>query len=150
MSCTERNPGLRSTTLRSLVRQALALLGRPRATVSIVLAGDAMLRALNRDYRDVDRPTDVLSFALADPSARDGDAPVFLGEVYISLDTARAQARAARRSLAREVAHLTLHGLLHLLGHDHDRPDRDRAMRAAERRLMVALRPAIAKLGPDR
>jgi len=147
VSCTERNPGLRSTTLRAIAKEALALLGRPRSSVSIVLTGDAAVRSLNRDYREVDRPTDVLSFPLADPSAlADPRAPVFLGEIYISLDTARTQARAARRPFAREIAHLTVHGILHLLGHDHHRPGERKRMWGEEARVMRALAGRIAKL----
>jgi probable rRNA maturation factor len=147
VSCTARSPGLRSTTLRALAREALALAGRPRATASIVLTDDETIRALNRDFREVDRPTDVLSFPLADPDdLRDPGAPVFLGEVYISLETARAQARAARRPFAREVAHLVVHGLLHLMGHDHHAPAARRAMRGMERRVMRGVRGRIAEL----
>ena len=142
-----RRPGLRSTTLRALLIDALRALGRPRATVSLVLTGDEGIRALNRDFRDVDRPTDVLSFPLADPAdPADPGAAVFLGEIYISVDTARAQARAARRPFEREVAHLALHGLLHLLGHDHPTAAARRGMAAAEARLLRRLAPRIAAL----
>lgn len=127
--------------------EALRLLGRPRASVSIVLTDDATVRGLNRDFREVDRPTDVLSFALADPEARaDPDAAVFLGEIYISLDTARAQARSARRPLGREVAHLTVHGILHLLGHDHHRSSQKKRMWAEERRVMRGLSELLRRL----
>ena len=112
-----------------------------------MLTDDEAVRALNRDFREVDRPTDVLSFPLADPeSLRDESAAVFLGEIYISLETARAQARAARRRFGREVAHLTIHGLLHLLGYDHPTFRRRRAMNALEARLMRTLAPRIAAL----
>ncbi len=127
--------------------EALRLLGRPRATLSIVLADDDMVRALNRDYRDSDKPTDVLSFsfvaaeALADRSAR-----LFLGEIYLSVETARRQARAARRPFTREIAHLTVHGILHLLGHDHARVAERRRMRTEERRLMRLLSARIRAL----
>jgi probable rRNA maturation factor len=123
------------------------LAGRPRATASIVLTGDETIRALNRDFREVDRPTDVLSFPLAEPEdLRDAEAEVFLGEIYISLETARAQALAARRPFTREVAHLTVHGLLHLLGYDHHTAGARRKMVALERRVMRALRGRIAEL----
>lgn len=122
-------------------------MGRPRATVSLVLVTDAEIRALNRDYRDVDRPTDVLSFPLAHPADRaEAGRPVFLGEIYVSVDTARAQARAARRPYARETAHLALHGLLHLLGYDHATRAGRRRMAALERTLLRALRARIADL----
>lgn len=112
-----------------------------------MLTDDETVRALNRDFREVDRPTDVLSFPLAEPGALDDpSAPVFLGEIYISLDTARAQARAARRPFGREVAHLAIHGLLHLLGHDHPTPAQRRRMDAIQARLMRELKPRIAAL----
>ena len=123
------------------------LAGRSNATASIVLTDDETIRALNRDFREVDRPTDVLSFPLAEPGdLRDPDATVFLGEIYISLETARAQALSARRPFPREVAHLTVHGLLHLLGYDHHTAAARRRMVTLERRMMWALRGRIAEL----
>lgn len=112
-----------------------------------MLTDDETVRTLNRDFREVDRPTDVLSFPLADPGAlEDPDAPVFLGEIYISLETARAQSRAAGHPYGREVAHLAIHGLLHLLGHDHATPAQRRRMNAVEVNLMRALGGTIASL----
>ena len=147
MSCTRKSPGLRSTTLRTLAREALLLAGRSHAAASIVLTDDETIRALNRDFREVDRPTDVLSFPLAEPGdLRDPDAAVFLGEIYISLETAHAQALSARRPFPREVAHLTVHGLLHLLGYDHHTAAARRRMVTLERRMMWALRGRIAEL----
>ena len=127
--------------------EALRLLGRPRASLSVVLADDRLVRELNRDFRESDQATDVLSFSFADAAAlADPGARLFLGEIYISVDTARRQARAARRPYTREVAHLTLHGLLHLLGHDHAKAAQGRRMRAEERRLLRALGPRIRAL----
>ena len=123
---------------------ALRALGHPRATVSLVLTDDARIRTLNRDFLEHDRATDVLSFPLADPEEIEArDRAVFLGEIYISLETARAQARAARRPLRLEVAHLAIHGLLHLLGHDHARPGERRRMRAIESKLLRTLAPML-------
>jgi probable rRNA maturation factor len=122
-------------------------MGRPAATASIVLTDDAAIRTLNRDYREVDAATDVLSFPLADPDVlRDPVTAVFLGEIYISLETARAQARVAKRPFEYEVAHLTIHGLLHLLGMDHHTSSARRKMTAAEKRLMKALGSRIREL----
>lgn len=147
MACTAKSPGLRSTTLKALAKDALTALGRPRASISIVLTDDETVRALNRDFREVDRPTDVLSFPLADAAQlRDPGAAIFLGEIYISLETARAQARAARRPFGREVAHLTVHGILHLLGHDHRAPAERRRMADLERDLLTRLGGRIAAL----
>jgi len=141
---TGRSPGLRSTTLRALLTAALERLGFPRASVSLVLTDDARIRILNRDFLEHDHPTDVLSFPLADPGdLEDPSRDLFLGEIYISVETARAQARAARRPLAREVAHLAIHGLLHLLGHDHAKAAERRRMRAIESRLLRTLGPML-------
>jgi len=113
----------------------------------VVLGDDHLIRGLNRDYRDSDEATDVLSFALADPeSLRDPGDRVFLGEIYVSVETARRQARAARRPFARELAHLVIHGLLHLLGHDHRTRRQAQAMQREERRLMRSLAGRIAAL----
>lgn len=115
-----------------------------------MLVDDDAIRALNRDYRETDRPTDVLSFPLVDPSAlADPNAALFLGEIYISVDTARAQARAARRPYGREVAHLAIHGLLHLLGEDHPTPAARRRMAAREASLLASLRARVAALAPE-
>jgi probable rRNA maturation factor len=106
-----------------------------------------MVRALNRDYRDSDKTTDVLSFSFAAPEPpADPAARVFLGEIYLSVETARRQARAAKRPYAREIAHLTLHGILHLLGHDHARAAERRRMRGEERRLLRLLSARIRAL----
>lgn len=113
----------------------------------MILADDALLRALNRDYREADKATDVLSFGYAEPEALlDPARRVFLGEIYVSVETARRQARAARRPFARELAHLLVHGLLHLLGHDHARSGERLRMRREERRLLRALSGRIAAL----
>ena len=92
------------------------------AAVAIVLVGDAEMQALNQQYRGIDGPTDVLAFA-----AQEGelmvlapDAPRELGDVVISLETARRQAEALGHSLDAELALLVVHGCLHLVGHDHD------------------------------
>ena len=114
------------------------------------MTDDAAIRELNRDYRESDRPTDVLSFPLAEPgSIHDPERAVFLGEIYVSLETARAQARAARRPFSREVAHLVIHGLLHLLGYDHRTRAERRRMAALEARLLRALRGEVASMASE-
>ncbi|MGQ0664955.1 MAG: rRNA maturation RNase YbeY [Pseudomonadota bacterium] len=117
--------------------QAAAPDMRP-AEVSIVLADDERVRALNRDWRKQDKPTNVLSFPARDawPSPA---APVLLGDVVVAFGTAAGEAAAAGKTLADHLAHLVVHGVLHLLGHDH-RADADwRRMHALERRILKAL-----------
>jgi probable rRNA maturation factor len=104
---------------------------RVRGEVSLVLAGDRLLRRLNRDYRGKDRPTDVLSFP-----GDGGEAG--LGDVVISVETARRNARRLGRSLPQELDVLALHGFLHVLGHDHETDDgtMERLERRLRRRLL--------------
>ena len=88
--------------------------------VSITITDDKTIHELNRDYRHIDEPTDVLSFAFAesDQIAADG-LPVILGQIVISYERAAAQAKRFGHSIERELLFLETHGLLHLLGYDH-------------------------------
>ncbi|MBE3589602.1 MAG: rRNA maturation RNase YbeY [Firmicutes bacterium] len=113
---------------------ALAGHGLGHAHVDLTFADDAYLQELNREYRGVDRPTDVLSFPCYDPAelagARAEPAPL-LGEVVVSVPRAQEQARAYGHSVEREMAFLAVHGVLHLLGYDHRTPEEEAAMQAA-------------------
>jgi probable rRNA maturation factor len=110
--------------------------------VAVALVSDRAMRRLNRAYRHVDRPTDVLSFpADAGEGARPRPAP--LGDIAISLDRADRQARVFGHGLATEVRVLALQGLLHLLGYDHDVDD-GRMARTEERlRRRAGLPPGL-------
>ena len=104
--------------LRTFLREVAGEVAPPGASASLVLIGDERMRRLNRAFRGHDRPTDVLSFP-----ARDGDFPdetEYLGDIVISVETARRQARRRGSTLPRELRVLALHGLLHLLGYDHE------------------------------
>ena len=109
--------------------------------VSIVLAGDATVRRLNRDFRRKDATTDVLSFPSGGEELPDGTRP--LGEIVISVAQAARQAEAAGHSLAREVRVLVIHGYLHLLGYDHEVDDG--TMMRLQARLSRALLPATRR-----
>ena len=104
------------------------------AELSIAVVPDREIRRLNRRWRGHDRPTDVLSFAQREgPGAPRGD---LLGDVVISVETARRQARERGESLADAGDRLLIHGLLHLLGYDHERSEREaRRMQRRERML---------------
>jgi len=117
--------------LRERARRYLCALGREEAELSILVVGDAAMRRLNRAWRGKDRPTDVLSF----PHAAPNHGPL-LGDVVVSLDTARRVARAEGRLLGAELDRYLAHGLLHLLGHDHERPAQARRMAKAEDELV--------------
>jgi len=121
--------------LRARAARFLDVLDLDRVELSVLLTTDAAIRVLNREWRRKDRPTDVLSFpAGAPPPGANG--PLHLGDVIISLDTARRQARAHRRSLGDELDLYLAHGLLHLLGHDHHRRRDAEQMAALEARLL--------------
>jgi probable rRNA maturation factor len=114
------------TEVARMVRAAARRDRRTGYEVSLRLVGDAAIHALNRDYRHKDQPTDVLAFAQREgPSG--GLHPDVLGDIVISIDTARRQ---ARHGLYRELLHLASHGLCHLLGHDHRDDAEERAMNA--------------------
>jgi probable rRNA maturation factor len=123
----EKNlPGARALGKRELNRflrsaaEAVGLTGE----FSVLLAGDERLRALNLQFRGLDKPTDVLSFPALQETADGGQG----GDLAISLETAAAQAAAHGHTLQVEVKVLILHGLLHLAGYDHER-DRGRMRR---------------------
>lgn len=102
--------------------------------LSIALVSDAVIRELNRDYRRKDKPTDVLAFPMNEVPA---GAPVsgLLGDVILSIETARRQAEANSRPLLAELTMLLAHGLLHLLGYDHQTDAEEREMTALTREL---------------
>jgi len=105
--------------------------------VAVTLTTDRRIRALNRRWRQKDHATDVLSFP-GGPPPPGWPGPLVLGDVVISLDTARRQAKQDKRPLAGELDRYLAHGFLHLLGHDHHRAGPARRMAALEDRLLGA------------
>lgn len=125
---TTRQPGLDGRVLRSLARQVVTrTLGiegvADDAEASVLFTDDAEMHELNRRYRDIDRPTDVLAFAAQEADAFAGPEAL-LGDIVVSIETARRQAAERGHSLRREIAILLVHGALHLNGHDHEGPER--------------------------
>ena len=108
--------------------------------VSIVITNDAQIQILNRDYRGFDKPTDVLAFSMREGEFASVSGDV-LGDVIISVPTAKRQAKAAKRPLVDEVTMLLAHGILHLLGWDHDTRAKEKKMKAETARLEAAARP---------
>ncbi|HVA35547.1 MAG TPA: rRNA maturation RNase YbeY [Stellaceae bacterium] len=101
------------------------------AELAVVLADDTLIAALNRDYRGIAKPTNVLSFACAEPAPR-GTALRLLGDVVLAYGTISREARAQGKTLGDHLAHLVVHGVLHLLGFDHERGGEARRMEALE------------------
>jgi probable rRNA maturation factor len=109
-------PGVTADLVRAAAEAALAHEGAT-GDLTVVLAGDAQLQALNRQYLGMDAPTDVLAFPTEQPDPESGAR--YLGDILISMQRAAVQARRAGHPLESEVQLLTVHGVLHLLGHDH-------------------------------
>jgi probable rRNA maturation factor len=133
---------LRATSAR-IARQAqrmLDALGMRAAQLSILLCDDATMRVLNREHRAIDRPTDVLAFAMGEGHALVSVTPV-LGDVVISLPTVERQAAEHRCTIEQETRLLLAHGLLHLLGFDHATRAQERTMTARTHMLMAAALP---------
>lgn len=112
----------------------------PNTEVDITIVDNDTIHTLNRDYRGIDRPTDVLSFALdegeEEPEVDDGDAEHLLGDVIISAPKAVEQGEEFGHGLTREMTYLAVHGLLHLLGYDHMKEEDKRVMRAREEEIL--------------
>lgn len=118
--------------------------------VSVTYTDNEQIHELNMQYRQVDRPTDVLSFPMMDFSGESdepvADEPVVsLGDIVISLEKAAEQANEFGHSFEREVAFLTVHSMLHLLGYDHETGEEDeRDMRARQRVIMELMGLSVA------
>ena len=119
----------------------------PLYEVGLVFTDSEVIKQLNRDYRGVDEPTDVLAFHMLpqkevdDSFALPPDGVTRLGEVIISYPQAVAQAREQGHSTERELALLVIHGILHLLGYDHEEPEEESKMRERERELLERCLP---------
>lgn len=132
---------------QGIERAVLLAGGSEDSEVSLSLVDDERIHELNREYRGVDRPTDVLSFALQEESEEEpeistgdfGPADDLLGDVIISVPRAREQAQEYGHSLARELVYLAVHGTLHLMGYDHEQDEERRAMRRKEEEVMARL-----------
>lgn len=138
-----RRSGVDGRALKSAARRLMHAAGVPTASLSLTLVDDAAIREINREQRGKDAPTDVLSFPAYDPGdlhdrthALAGDP---IGDVVISIDTARRQAADYDGTLQNELYRLLIHGILHVLGHDHMEPGERARMEAEERRLAAAI-----------
>jgi rRNA maturation RNase YbeY len=123
--------------VRGYAQRMLRALGLQASELSLLVCDDRVMRRLNREHRNIDRPTDVLAFAL-----HEGMSMVSvidsLGDIVIAWPTARRQARDHGWSVEREVCLLVAHGLLHLLGFDHANRIDERRMMARTHLLMAA------------
>ena len=137
-------PGLDEQKIRVKAKRALEDLGCLDKELSVLFTDDEHMAALNRQYRDKEGPTDVLSFPMTEDL--DGEIapalfePVMLGDVVVSVETALRDAEELEQSFERTVDRLLIHGILHLLGYDHEKSQTDAmCMTKEEERLMAHL-----------
>jgi probable rRNA maturation factor len=138
-----------SAPLRALVALTLKHEGRRTGEIGIRLTGDEELREVNRRWRGIDRATDVISFAY-DEDEPDAERRPVAGDLVISMDRVREQAKRYRVTPGAELARLVIHGTLHLGGHDHARVAERKRMRARENAILEAARPVVRRLEPPR
>lgn len=124
-------PVARKSQLQALCRKVLQGEGSP-GPVNLILAGDNLVRELNRTYRKLDKVTDVLSFVYEEAD--------LLGEIYIAVPQAKAQAPRWGNDFHQEMRRLVVHGALHLTGHDHKKPAERRLMRRMEEQYLGTTR----------
>lgn len=132
--------------LTGIVIKLLEENGLSGGEVSVIIADNAVLQNLNRQFRNNDTPTDVLSFCYLESNDRLARAEndFAVGDVYISVERAREQAKEAGHNLGREIALLAVHGVLHLLGYDHDEETEARLMQKKEDAVMLEFDRSIS------
>lgn len=147
-------PIVRQSSVMLLAQRILVAVGEAKSELSVALIGDARIRRLNREYRKLDRATDVLAFSMREAPTPSGcPATTMLGDVVISMPTAIRQAREAGRSIDAELAMLLIHGVLHLCGYDHERSAREAVkMLRRERKVLQIISPVprLIRSSPQR
>lgn len=125
----------------AIIEQALKSLGiEDDVEVSCVLVDDERIHEINREYRHIDRSTDVISFAMEDNDQFYVEGmPRTLGDIFISVDHAKKQAEEYGHSLRREMCFLFTHGILHLLGYDHMTDEQEKEMFGLQDQILGAL-----------
>jgi probable rRNA maturation factor len=131
------SPNIDPVGIKRFAKAVLRGEGRTEGALTLVITDDASIRELNARFREKDRATDVLAF----PLHEEDDGGLYLGDVIISAERARAQAPRFGNDEESELARLVAHGILHILGYDHHRPADGRRMKAAERKALEAFVP---------
>ena len=126
----------------ALVQRAIEAAARQTsadgAEVAIVLTDDSGIRSLNRDWRGIDKPTNVLSFPAAKTPVHGGE-PRLLGDIAIAYETTRREAESENKPFAHHLSHLAVHGFLHLVGYDHENDADAETMESLERTILAGL-----------
>jgi probable rRNA maturation factor len=134
-------------TVRAAIAAAAAALSTADGEVSILLTDDKAIRALNRDWRGIDKPTNVLSFPA--PDATPGATPKMLGDIVMAYETLAQVCDDEGRVFLHHLAHLTVHGFLHLIGYDHQTDRQADEMEGLESKIMSAMKMPDPYLARD-
>ncbi len=129
---------LATRTVRDAIAAAAAALSTPDGEVSILLTDDKSIRTLNRDWRGIDKPTNVLSFPA--PQSKASGPTTMLGDIAIAFETLTRECDNEDRAFLHHLTHLTVHGFLHLIGYDHQTDSGAEAMERLESKIMTRLR----------
>ena len=114
-------------TIKKVLEYGLEKLKTGDVTFNIIFVNNPYIHELNKNYRNIDRETDVITFALEDDKTFNPEERI-LGDIYISIDKAHSQSEEYGHSLMRELCFLAVHGMLHLLGYDHMEKEDERVM----------------------
>jgi len=140
-----KEPGTVKFVLRRGITQAASALSTPAFELAIVLTNDSAIRLLNRQWRGIDAPTNVLSFPAGNPGGS------HIGDIALAYETIAREARMEGKPFAHHLAHLAVHGFLHLLGYDHQNDQDAGTMERLERGILRRLAiPDPYRLAPHR
>ena len=140
--CWQAEPGAEAVIQRAIaVAAEMVNADTGAAELAVMLTDDAGIQTLNRNWRGIDKPTNVLSFAALPPTGPRGpdDAPHMLGDIAIAYQTTRKEADDEQKPFDHHLGHLAVHGFLHLIGYDHENDDDAEAMETLEQAILAQL-----------
>jgi probable rRNA maturation factor len=140
--CWQREPDAEATVQRAILAASTAAdADVDNAEVAVMLTDDATIRTFNKDFRGIDKPTNVLSFPAPEMDAVDDEeaAPRALGDIAIAYETLRHEADEEAKPFLHHLSHLAVHGFLHLIGYDHETNDEAEEMEALEVAILAQL-----------
>ena len=122
--------------LKDFINYAASNLGLKNVMFNVIIINDNTIHKINKEYRNIDRPTDVITFALEDNKMIETPEVRVLGDIYISYDKVKSQAKEYNHSTKREICFLAVYGLLHLLGYDHMTKEDEEKMFGLQKELL--------------
>jgi probable rRNA maturation factor len=140
--CWQAEPDAETVIHRAIATAAEFVTADVEGTeLAVMLTDDAGIRTLNRNWRGIDKPTNVLSFPALQPSGRSGpeDAPRMLGDIAIAYETTRREADDEQKPFDHHLSHLAVHGFLHLIGYDHEKDGDAETMETLETEILAQL-----------